>query len=236
MASCSLLTAAQAQRIDEELMDLGEGGGGWLLPQLMELAGLACAEALVAEYPAARFPRVLILAGPGNNGGDGLVAARHLRHAGYAPTVCYAKPGSLPLFACLVQQLRDLDVPFVSAEEVLLQDSAFDVVVDALFGFSFAGKPRPPFDALLRHFAPPFPLPVVSVDIPSGWHVEEGDLDGTGLRPAMLISLTAPKLCARHFQGEHHYLGGRFVPPRLAARHALVLPPFPAGAGQCVRL
>lgn len=59
------------------------------------------------------------------------------------------------------------------------------------------------------------PPPVVSVDIPSGWHVEEGDVEGDGLRPEMLVSLTAPKRAARLFAGRHHYLGGRFVPPQI---------------------
>lgn len=56
---------------------------------------------------------------------------------------------------------------------------------------------------------PAAPPPIVAVDIPSGWHVEQGDESGEGLRPDMLVSLTAPKLCARHFSGRFHYLGGR---------------------------
>lgn len=46
------------------------------------------------------------------------------------------------------------------------------------------------------------------------WDVERGDVSGGGLRPHMLVSLTAPKLCAQQFGGSHHYLGGRFVPPQ----------------------
>jgi NAD(P)H-hydrate epimerase len=45
----------------------------------MELAGLACAQAVAAVYSKEKYPRVLICCGPGNQGGDGLVAARHLR-------------------------------------------------------------------------------------------------------------------------------------------------------------
>lgn len=52
----------------------------------MELAGLSCATSLAEQYPRARHPRVLIVCGPGNNGGDGLVAARHLHHFGYTVT------------------------------------------------------------------------------------------------------------------------------------------------------
>ena len=81
--------------------------------------------------------------------------------------------------------------------------SHYDVVLDALFGFSFKGSPRPPFDALLKLLTPTADPPaVVSVDIPSGWHVEEGPsgLEGQGMAPDMLVSLTAPKLAAKHFK------------------------------------
>ena len=56
---------------------------------------------------------------------------------------------------------------------------------------------------------------IASVDCPSGWHVDTGDESGDGLRPDMLISLTAPKNGARHFDGKFHYVGGRFVPPSI---------------------
>lgn len=78
------------------------------------------------------------------------------------------------------------------------------------------------------------PPPVVSIDIPSGWDVEQGDTC-QGIQPEMLVSLTAPKLCAKGFQGRYHYLGGRFVPPSIAQKYGLILPPYPA-ASQCVRI
>ena len=80
------------------------------------------------------------------------------------------------------------------------------------------GPPRPPLDKCLAAILPGAkPPPVVSVDIPSGWHVENGDEEGNGVRPDMLVSLTAPKLGAKQFNGVH-YLGGRFVPPAITAR------------------
>lgn len=85
-----------------------------------------------------------------------------------------------------------------------------DVILDAVFGFSFQPPIRSPFDGVL-------PLlnesrrPIVSVDIPSGWDVEKGDDLGVGLKPDVLISLTAPKEGVKGFTGRH-FLGGRFVP------------------------
>ena len=77
---------------------------------------------------------------------------------------------------------------------------------------------------------------LVAVDVPSGWHVEDGPREGVpNLQPDMLVSLTAPKLCARHFTGKHHYLGGRFVPPSIATQYELQLPEYP-GSSMCVKL
>jgi NAD(P)H-hydrate repair Nnr-like enzyme with NAD(P)H-hydrate epimerase domain len=78
-------------------------------------------------------------------------------------------------------------------------------------------------------------LPIVSIDIPSGWDVERGNETGEGLEPEMLISLTFPKECALYFKGPHHFLGGRFIPPMLASKYGLDIPTFP-GTDQCLRM
>ena len=66
-----------------------------------------------------------------------------------------------------------------------------------------------------------------------GWDVEAGN--EKGLQPDVLVSLTAPKLCARHFKGRQHWLGGRFVPPSLEEKYKLQLPEYP-GSEQIVLL
>ena len=90
--------------------------------------------------------------------------------------------------------------------------AATDVVLDAIFGFSFKPPVRPPFDVALPLISRAN-VPIVSVDIPSGWDVESGDAQGRGLvlQPDVLVSLTAPKEGVRKFVGRH-FLGGRFVP------------------------
>lgn len=238
--SISYISQTDAAAIDELLM----GPLGFSVDQLMELAGLSVATSIAEVYKPNEYNRVLIICGPGNNGGDGLVAARHLYHFGYMPFVCYPKRTDKPLYHGLVTQLEALAVPFLLPDSLPTElASDFDIIVDAMFGFSFHGTPRPPFDALIhklvmatastsKHGGLPF---VVSVDIPSGWHVEEGDINGSGLRPDMLVSLTAPKLCARKFTGPHHFLGGRFVPPEVARKYSLQLPQYPDTA-MCVRI
>lgn len=96
MASVRFLSSKIAQQIDKDLMS---PEGGFSIDQLMELAGLACAEAVYRSYPpSSRHQRILVACGPGNQGGDGLVAARHLSHFGYEPSVWYPKHKSAPLF------------------------------------------------------------------------------------------------------------------------------------------
>lgn len=80
------LNQQDAQQLDVDLMS---EEGGFVLEQLMELAGLSCAQALAAAYPVSKGTqkkkKVLVCCGPGNQGGDGLVAARHLFHFQYEP-------------------------------------------------------------------------------------------------------------------------------------------------------
>uniref|UniRef100_A0A7S2S4U9 NAD(P)H-hydrate epimerase n=1 Tax=Rhizochromulina marina TaxID=1034831 RepID=A0A7S2S4U9_9STRA len=226
----TLLGQDQAIAVDVQLMQ----EPGFCLEQLMELAGLSVAAAFAEAFPLSTTRRVIVVCGPGNNGGDGLVAARHLRHFGYDPVVLYPKSSKNPHFDRLVVQCTDLAIPVhTSLDEVDLDK--FDAAVDAIFGFSFRGAPRAPFDEILSALkARNGALPVLSVDIPSGWHVEGGDPSGDGLHPEVLVSLTAPKKSAVHFQGRH-FLGGRFVPPKIQQEFQLQLPAFP-GVSQVVEL
>jgi len=242
------LNSVDAAQLDVDLMS---PEGGFVIEQLMELAGLSVAAAAAELFPATRAAeegganeaskrrRVLIVCGPGNNGGDGLVAARHLHHFGYRVVVAYPRQSATSaLFKGLVAQLRGLGVPVVrtiaEANEELGPGAAFDCAVDAIFGFSFKGEPRAPFNDILAYLKTSG-LPLLSVDVPSGWSVDGGDLSqGQGLRPDALVSLTTPKLCAKGFEGRH-FLGGRFVPPSVVAKYGLVLPPYP-GAQQVVEI
>lgn len=59
-------------------------------------------------------------------------------------------------------------------------------------------------------------------------------MNGVGVIPTMLVSLSAPKLCAQNFVGIH-YLGGRFIPPGIEEKYSLGLPDYP-GSEQVVRI
>ncbi|KAK7689983.1 hypothetical protein QCA50_006624 [Cerrena zonata] len=226
MMSVRYLTAKLAQQIDEELMNVT---GAFSLDQLMELAGLACAQTLATVYKKETHPRVLVCCGPGNQGGDGLVAARHLGMFGYLPTIWIPKPGSKEIYKRLQAQCVNMKIPVIppSSETGPLQNALneSDVILDAIFGFSFKPPVRSPFDSALALISES-KLPIVSVDIPSGWDVEKGNAAGVGLNPDVLISLTAPKEGAREFKGRH-FLGGRFVTKAMEEKFSLHLPHYP---------
>jgi NAD(P)H-hydrate epimerase len=223
-SSTGYLNAADAAALDVELMSTP----GFSLEQLMELAGLAVAEAVyqVVPPPGANTdhggkPKILIVCGPGNNGGDGLVAARHLVFFGYETICVYPKRSTKQHFVNLVHQCQDVGVEIVDempSSEIL---GSYSAIVDAIFGFSFHGEPREPFATALQVMIAAqteLKIPVISVDVPSGWNVDEGDVAGTGFVPQVLVSLTTPKESAKNFKGRH-FVGGRFLPPRMAEKY-----------------
>ncbi|NWS78843.1 NNRE epimerase, partial [Crotophaga sulcirostris] len=183
----------EAQAIDQELFTHYQ----FSVDQLMELAGLSCATAIAKvgtgggrggqgparppaslcaphqAYPPSSFttsqPTVLVVCGPGNNGGDGLVCARHLKMFGYEPTVYYPKRPNKPLFEGLTTQCQKMDIPFLPEfpAEAALIDELYGLVVDAIFGFSFKGAVREPFGSILSTLER-VTVPIASIDIPSG--------------------------------------------------------------------
>jgi NAD(P)H-hydrate epimerase len=241
-SSVRYLNAEEAANVDVMLMDgtAEQAGYHFTLEQLMELAGLSVAEAIhesgVVAANGNGVRRILIVCGPGNNGGDGLVAARHAKLFGYSVDVHCARAHSRAFLRRLVDQLNAFDVPLLTSLPAPGEiDAQYGAVVDAVFGFSFDGANgiREPYKSVLETLAK-CRTPIVSVDVPSGWHVENGNVNGDALEPAVLVSLTAPKLCARHHRGLH-YVGGRFVPPKMNQDMQLNLPAF-EGCSQIVRI
>jgi NAD(P)H-hydrate epimerase len=154
-----LLTVSEMAEADRLAVEAG-------VPSLtlMENAGRAVAEAVVAHYePAA----VAVLCGPGNNGGDGYVAARHLKARGWKVWVeSVADPATLKGDAAEMFKRWDGET------RVVTRARKADIVVDAIFG---AGLTRP-LDmnmGVLTRALNESGIPVVAVDVPSGLH---GDL------------------------------------------------------------
>ncbi|RDH29448.1 YjeF N-terminal domain-containing protein [Aspergillus welwitschiae] len=220
--SLKAISSKDAASLDKDLMEIG----GWSLDQLMELAGLSVSQAVYRVHPPSSGKDVLVICGPGNNGGDGLVAARHLAHYGYKPSVYYPKQGKNELYQRLKTQLENLSVPFISDLPVAIKSA--DFLVDAIFGFSFGGPLREPFPTIISQIETAS-IPVLSVDAPSSWDIESGppkEGPGSKFMPEALISLTAPKPCVKYYKGRH-FLGGRFLTKSIADKYKLDLPEYP---------
>ncbi|CEJ90800.1 Putative NAD(P)H-hydrate epimerase [[Torrubiella] hemipterigena] len=224
------LGAKAAAALDQELMS----SSAFSLDQLMELAGLSVSQAIFRLQPPQKGRRILVACGPGNNGGDGLVAARHLFYYGYQPTIFYPKRGKNELYQRLAKQLEDLNIPFVDDFQTAAEST--DHIVDAIFGFSFSGEVREPFPAVIRALEQT-KLPVTSVDAPSSWDIESGPPKaglGSAFMPTALVSLTAPKPLVKHFHGRH-FVGGRFVSPAIAEKYKFEVPKY-EGVDQVVEI
>ncbi|XP_049974641.1 NAD(P)H-hydrate epimerase isoform X1 [Alexandromys fortis] len=199
-AAVKYLSQEEARAVDEELFNEYQ----FSVDQLMELAGLSCATAIAKAYPPTSMskspPTVLVICGPGNNGGDGLVCARHLKLFGYQPTIYYPKRPNKPLFTGLVTQCQKMDIPFLSEmpPEPMMVDELYELVVDAIFGFSFKGDVREPFHSILSVLSG-LTVPIASIDIPSGLGsrvhadpVGKPKPDSTGLRVSLIICTSSP--------------------------------------------
>lgn len=116
--------------------------------QLMELAGLSCATSIAKCYSKEQLAnrQILICCGPGNNGGDGLVCARHLNLFGYKTQVYYPKKTDKPLYHNLTHQCEAMNIPILNdLPNKNDLENQYGLIVDALFGFSFKPPVRQEF-------------------------------------------------------------------------------------------
>ncbi len=160
----------------------------------MERAGREVARACVDLAGGTYGRRAIVVCGKGNNGGDGLVAARHLARLGMRVAVhIFDEPGDLREPALRnFQRLKEEDgVRIVSSSA--LEIARADVAVDAIFGTGFRGMPED------RHAEAIDDLnlsgvPVVAVDIPSGVNGGTGVVEGVAVRAELTVTFGAAKL------------------------------------------
>jgi len=159
---------------------------------LMERAGLGVA--LAAARMGARYgTRVLALAGPGNNGGDAYVAARHLRRRGVAVEVRalgYPKDSDSPSRRAAAAAVA-AGVPMRSLGDL----ERCDLIIDGLFGAGFKGRLGEPAAAWTAHSAP-----VLAIDLPSGLSGADGSVAGAAFTARRTVTFHALKV--GHLFGE----------------------------------
>jgi NAD(P)H-hydrate epimerase len=145
--------------------------------ELMERAGEGLA-AVTGQYGPAG--RVAVVCGKGNNGGDGLVAARLLRQAGRDVEVLMVWPGEW-LQGDAAEMLRRLSGP---GPEPFAEDRLrrANVIVDAVLGTGFEGAPREPVDAVIAAINGHAKARVIAADVPSGVNGATGGVEGDAVR------------------------------------------------------
>ncbi len=186
-----VLTPAAAAALDRASQERGVGA-----EDLMERAGAAVARAAVELAGGAYGRRAVVVCGKGNNGGDGLVAARRLARRGVRPAVLLLAPPealrgpaarNLARLAEAGIRARPFSAPLLEREL-----ARADVAVDAIFGTGFRGRPEGDAAeaiALLNRSG----VPVVAVDIPSGVDGETGAVPGEAVRADVTVTFGAEK-------------------------------------------
>jgi hydroxyethylthiazole kinase-like uncharacterized protein yjeF len=171
-----VVTAEQMRSIEAAAFSSGVSPAG-----LMETAGRAVALAVAARLGGAAAQRIVILAGPGNNGGDGLVAARHLYHMGAEVRVYLLAPrGEDDENLKALRERDDLDIVELDAANVdadlVPAVRLADAVVDAVLGIGRGRALEGLFAGALDAASERKGL-LLAVDLPSGLDADTGAID-----------------------------------------------------------
>jgi hydroxyethylthiazole kinase-like uncharacterized protein yjeF len=194
----NILTAAEMAAADRRTVE----AHSIPIATLMENAGTTVAHFCLHRYPAAK--RVVVLCGKGNNGGDGLVAARVFAAAGLSVEVLLLGQASALKAepAAALAKLRTetptatltelTDEPSLTAQTLPLTSA--DLILDAVVGTGF----KPPLRGLAATLQPilnSLKTPVVAVDLPSGWDADsQAQIFAGAYRADAVVAFTAPKL------------------------------------------
>lgn len=196
-----IVTVEEMVRIEK-----AANAAGHTYAQMMEHAGKSVADALLARMPDINGKQVLVLAGTGNNGGDGLVAARWLAEAGAAVAIYLtkARPEDDPHLAAL----KELGLLIANGEEdqrsrvLKLQLGRAEILIDAVLGTGFQlplkGTAREVLKVTKHLGANAF---VMAVDCPSGLDCDTGEFADETLTADLTVTLAAAKPGLFEFPG-----------------------------------
>ncbi len=192
-----LLKAAEMKEIDRR------ASSEYMIPSivLMENAGIRTMDTIEAILDGVAGRKFLVLAGRGNNGGDGLVVARHLLNAGAEvntflfSAVDELSPDALINYRIL-EKMQGNIAPLQSSADLdhlmlLLMD--VDLVIDAMYGIGFKGSLNP-FESQVVKLLNWSRAQVLAVDIPSGVEADTGRVHGEAIRADYTVTFAAPKL------------------------------------------
>ncbi len=159
--------------------------------QLMERAGKAVAEILRKHF---KKGKVIIIAGPGNNGGDGLVAARYLKRYRFKVKIYlpWEEHNMSDDARSEFERIKRSNIPYVFTSEIKNEDIKDAIIVDALFGTGLkreiSGRIADLIDIINNSGNP-----VVAVDIPSGISSDDGSIMGRAIKADITVTFGLPK-------------------------------------------
>lgn len=186
------ITVAEMRALEAAAIASGEVSG----EELMERAGSGISSKILELVSGPGPKGALVLAGPGNNGGDGYVVARHLADAGWWVTVAgLGEAAKMPDDARLNRQRWEIQADVWPLAHGL-PDVTPDLILDAVFGI---GLTRPIEGALAAHLGAAAELAKatdalrVAVDLPSGLETDTGQVLGTVLAADQTITFHRPK-------------------------------------------
>lgn len=204
-----VLTSQQMKEIDRKAIE----EIGIIGPILMENAGLQIYKAIIEKFPKIQEERITIIAGKGNNGGDGLVVARHLLNQGCDPQVVLLAQktevrGDAALNLRIAERIgiKIQEAPTPKAwknQKKTLFGST--IIVDAVFGTGLS-KPAAGIYAMVIEDINKADAFKVSVDIPSGLSSDTFRIIGPCVRADLTVTLAAPKI-AHVFPPAEEYAG-----------------------------
>jgi NAD(P)H-hydrate epimerase len=196
MLVMKILTAEEMGAADKRSV-----AAGVAVQTLMENAGAAVARFCLRRFPwdSTHDSTVVVLAGKGNNGGDGMVAAKHIAatHRRVVVALLGAKQdvkgdAAVALEAAWQGGAEVLEIADEAALEDVLRQAA--LVIDAVVGTGF----KPPLRGLAaaaQTLLAGMRVPVVAVDLPSGWDADSGEEKSAGaFRADAVVTFAAPKL------------------------------------------
>ncbi len=188
-----VVTAAQIAELDRRAVE----ESGIPVARLIDAAGRRTAQAAEIVLQGRGGRRVLVLAGKGNNGGDGLLAARYLRTSGSDVTVVLAAPDKE--FSGEARRAltaaAEAGVPILPGTRARPDEqmAGADLIVDALFGTGFRGPARGDPAALIEA-ANRSGRPILAVDVPSGLEADTGRWEGSCVRATATVTMGLPKV------------------------------------------
>ena len=200
MLPTALYRACDVRELDRRAIGTGIPG-----IDLMERAGFESFRVLRERWPAAR--RVTVVAGPGNNGGDGFVVARLAAGEGLSVLVSLIGDAARIAGDARTAYRRMLDAaPGLTPIRAMTEDT--DVIVDALFGTGLTRDLSGTAAEAVRAMNDS-PAPVLALDVPSGIHSDTGRMLGGAVRAAVTVSFIGLKQGL--FTREGRECGGEIV-------------------------